>query len=145
MAGLADFHADARRQLGGDAEPRAKNFQNERIAGADEFDAATDTDAESFQAIRVLVVRGDAAHDGADARRQLIKPHRGDRLGNSCHNEDKISLPLPKSNPVLPAVDANQTVKPFVFKTKGYPPQGNPAAGGLRFIVGKLHRAADED
>ena len=112
MAGLADFHADARGQFGGDAQPRAENFQDERIARADEFHAPAHADAERFQAVGVLVVGGDAAHDGADARRQFIEPHRGGRLVNNCHNDDKISFPPGKSNPPRAAVDAAWRVIP---------------------------------
>ena len=109
MAGLADFHVDARGQFGGDAQPRAENFQDERIAGADQFHAAAHADAERFQALRVLVIGGDAAHHGADARRQFIEPHRGDRLFNSCHNDDKISFPMRKSNPARGAAESDAT------------------------------------
>ena len=98
MAGLADFHAHARGQLGGQAEPRAENFQDERIARADQFHAAAHADAERFEALRVLVVGFNAAHNGADARRQFIEPHGGGRLFNGCHNDDKISFPACKSN-----------------------------------------------
>ena len=107
MAGLADFHADAGRQFGGQAQPGAENFQDERIAGADEFHAATHANTQRFQTVGVLVVGLDAAHDGAEARRQFIEPHRGDRLSNSCHNDDKISFPASKSNSPRTAVDTS--------------------------------------
>ena len=79
MAGLADFDADARGELGGQAEPRAEHFQDDRVAGADEFHAAAQAHAQRLEALRFLVVGLDAAHDGADARRQLIEPHRGEQ------------------------------------------------------------------
>ena len=97
MAGLANFDADARGERGGQAEPRAEHFEDDRVAGADEFHAAAQAHAHRLEALHFLVVGLDAAHDGADMRRQLIKPHRGGRLFNSCHNDDKISFPAGKS------------------------------------------------
>jgi len=108
MARLADFHADARGQLGGQAQPRAENFQDERIARANQFDAAAHADAERFEALGVLVVGRDAAHHGANVRREFIQSHGGNRLFNDCHNDDKIRLPAGKSNYPLPAVDARR-------------------------------------
>ena len=116
MAGLADFHADARSQLGRQAQPRTKNFQDERIARADEFHAAADTNTKRFEAVRVLVAGLNTAHNGADARRQFIEPHGGGKLVNGCHNDDKISLPAGKSNPPLAVFDGNQNDKIFVFR-----------------------------
>ncbi len=107
MAGLADFHRDASRQFGGKTEPGTEDFQNERIAGTDQFHAAAHAHAQRFEALCVLVVSFDTAHDGADARWQLIEPHWGGRLFNSCHNHDKISCPAGKSNPPHGVVDAD--------------------------------------
>ena len=106
MAGLADFHRDAPGEFSGQAQPGTEDFQDERIARADQFHAAAHAHAERLEALGILVVRLDAAHDGADARWQLIKPHRGGWLFNSCHNDDKISFPLRKSNPHRAVVDA---------------------------------------
>ena len=97
MAGLADFHPDAPGQLGGDPEPRAEDFQNERIARADELHAAAQADAERLEALRVLVVGRHAAHHGANVRRQFVEPHQRGGMVNRCHREDKISFPAGKS------------------------------------------------
>ena len=77
MARLANFHMDAGSKFGGDAEPGAKNFQDERIARTDEFDAAAQTNTQCFQAFCVLVVGRNAAHHGADVRRQGIQADEG--------------------------------------------------------------------
>ena len=109
MAGQADFHADARRKLGRNAQPRAKNFQDERIACPNEFNAAADADAECLEPVRILIVHFDAAHDGTDMRRQFIKPHGGGGLVNGCHNACKISFPAAKSNARPEGIDAGRT------------------------------------
>ena len=106
MAGLADFHLDAGGEFGGDAEPRAEDFQDERIAGADELHAAAEADAERLEPLRVLVVGGDAAHHGADARRQGIEADERNGLFNSCHSDDKISFPACKSTTPRGVLDA---------------------------------------
>jgi len=100
MAGLADFHRDARGEFGGQPEARAENFQDERIAGADEFQPAANADAERLEPLRVLVVGRDAAHHGADARRQFIQPDERNGLCISCHNENKIILPANQSKSI---------------------------------------------
>lgn len=109
MAGLADFHADARRELGGNAQPGAENFQDERIARPDEFHAAAHADAERLEPVGVLIVHLDAAHDGADARRQFIEPHGRGGLVNGCHNAGKLSFPAAMSNARPEGIDAGRT------------------------------------
>jgi len=72
MAGLADLHADAGGQFRRQAELRAKNAKDERIAAPDQLDAAAHAHAEHLEALHLLVVGFDAPHDGADTRRQLV-------------------------------------------------------------------------
>ncbi len=100
MAGLADFHRDARGEFGGQAEARAEDFQDKRIANADEFKASADADAERLEPLRVLVVGRDAAHHGADARRQFVQPDERNGLCIGCHNENKIILPAIQSKSI---------------------------------------------
>jgi hypothetical protein len=100
MAGLADFDHDAHGEFGGQTEARAEDFQDERIANADEFKAATDADAERFEPLRVLVLGRDAAHHGTDARRQFVQPDERNGLCFGCHNENKIILPANPSKSI---------------------------------------------
>ena len=90
MAGLADFDLHAPGQLGGEPKARAKNFQDERITDADQFQPATDTDSERLQALRFFVLRLHAAHHGADTQRQFVQTDERKRLGNGCQNKNKI-------------------------------------------------------
>ena len=106
---------DARGQFGRDAKAGTENFQDERIARADEFHAATQTNAQRLEALRVLVIGRHAPHDGADARRQLIKPHQRNGLFNSGHNVKKISLPPRKSISPPAPVDRFEPVNFLVF------------------------------
>ena len=144
MAGLADFHADARREFGGHAQPGAEYLQDERIARPDELHAATHANPHGFETLRVLVIGADAAHDGADARGQFIKPHGGGGLVNGCHNDNKISFPAFKSNATPTEVDAGGMRALFSTRTS-YQSQPKATAGKLRFVVGDLRPAADED
>ena len=74
MAGLADFHRHAHGEFGGETEARAENFQDKRIAGADEFQTAAHANPERFQPLRVFVVGRDATHHGADTGGQFVQP-----------------------------------------------------------------------
>ena len=144
MAGLADFHADARREFGGNAQPRAENLQDERIARPDELHASAHANPHGLKTLRVLVISADAAHHGADARRQFIEPHGGGGLVNGCHNDDKISFPAFKSNGPPPEVDAGG-MRALISTRTLYQSQSNATAGKLRFVVGELRPAADGD
>jgi hypothetical protein len=114
MAGLADFHMNAAGETGRQAQPRAEYFQDERIAHADEFNAAAQADPERFEALGVLVVGLDAAHDGTNVRRQFIKPHQGGGLFKSCHSDGKISFPPGKSTVPRGPVDIGWRNKFFM-------------------------------
>ena len=118
MAGLADFHRDARGKFGGQTEARTKNFQDERIPGANQFQPTTNANTERLEPLRVFIVGHDAAHHGADARRQCVQPDERNGLCISCHNLNKI---------VFPAIQC-----------KVYPPARARAVGRLRFVVGGL-------
>ena len=100
MAGLADFHRHTRSEFGRQPKARAEDFQDERIAHADEFHATPHADAERLEPVRVLIVGHDAAHHGADARRQLIQPDDRNGLCIGCHNENKIILPAIQSKSI---------------------------------------------
>lgn len=69
--GPADFNAHARGERRGQPKPRAKNFENQRVAGANQFHAASGANAERFQPLCVFIVRFDVADDSANARRQI--------------------------------------------------------------------------
>ena len=97
MVGRTNFHAHTRRKFGGEAEARAENFHDERIAHAHEFHPATDADAERLEPLRVLVAGLDTAHHGANARGEFIKPHTGGWLAGGIHNAGKLSCPRRKS------------------------------------------------
>ena len=106
MAGLADFDADARGEFGGQAELRAKNAKDERIAAPDQLDPAAHAHAKHLEALHFLVVGFDAPHDGANARRQLVQA--GQRLRGMvycCHSLSKISFPAAMSNSPRGQVD----------------------------------------
>jgi len=98
MARLADFHLHVGRERGGDAQPRAKNFQDERVARFDQLHAAAEAHAERFEALHLLVVGRDLADDGADAWREQIQPDEsGCGLISGSHNAVKINCPIRKS------------------------------------------------
>jgi hypothetical protein len=97
MAGLADFDLDALGQLGGKAEAGTENFQDERIAAADDLQPATEADAQRLETLRFLVIRADAPHHGANAGRQFIQTNQRNRLSNGCHDKNKIGFPAVKS------------------------------------------------
>lgn len=106
MAGLANLDADSGRKPGGQAEPRSKDAKNQRIAAPDQFDAAAHAHAEHLEALHLLIVRFNAPHDGANARRQLVQTrHRLGGMVNDCHSESKIGLPTAMSNPPRGWVD----------------------------------------
>lgn len=73
MAGLADFDLDALGQLGGKAKAGTKNFQDQRITAADDFQPAPQANTQRLEALGLLVIRADAPHHGANAWRQLIQ------------------------------------------------------------------------
>ena len=106
MIGLADFHADPGGEFRRDSQPRTEDFQNERIAGTDQFHAAAKAYAERLEPLRVLIVGLDAAHDRADARRQRVEADERNGLFNSCHSDDKISFPADKSTQPREVIDA---------------------------------------
>ena len=108
MPGLADFHADAGGQFGGQAKLRAENSEDERIAAPDEFDAAAHTNPKHLEPLHFLVVGFDASHDGANARRQLVQASQRFRgMVSCCHSLSKISFPAAMSNSPRERVDAN--------------------------------------
>jgi hypothetical protein len=74
MIRLADFHLHMAGQGGGQAQARTKNFQDQRVAALDEFDAAAQTHTKSFEALHFLVINRDFADHGADMRRELVQP-----------------------------------------------------------------------
>ena len=116
MVWLADFHLDMRGQPGGQPEAGTENFEDQRVAALDEFDAAAEADAEGFEALHLFIVGLDVADDRADPRRELIQPDKLESgLACGCHSDSKISWPEEKSM--------------------------NPAAGRLRNAVGELRRA----
>ena len=94
MPGLADSDPDARGERGGQAEPRAKHAENQRIATLDQLDAASHAHAEHLEALRFRVFGFDAPHDGANARRQRVQANQLFRgMVNGCHGLCKISFP----------------------------------------------------
>ena len=97
MVGRTNFHAHTRREFGGKAEARAKNFHDERIASAHEFHAAAHADAERLEALGVLVAGLDTAHHGAYARGEFIEPHIRGGWASSVHSSGKLSCPRRKS------------------------------------------------
>src|SRR6185437_11269764 len=64
---------DIRRQFRGQADARAKNAHDERVAGFDDFDAATDANAKCFKALNVLAFAFKPADDSARFRRKLVE------------------------------------------------------------------------
>ena len=109
MPGLANFHADAGGEFGGEAELRAKNSEDERIAAPDQLNAAAHAHAEHLEALHFLVVGFYAPHDGANARRQLVQAGQRIRaMVYCCHSLCKISLPAAMSIFARGRVDANE-------------------------------------
>lgn len=106
MTGLADFHLHIGRERSGDAQPRAENFEDERIAELDQLNAPAEADTKRFEALHLLVVGRDCADDGADARREQIQPDES-RLGviSGCHNVVKLNCPTSKSTQAHRQVD----------------------------------------
>jgi hypothetical protein len=115
MIRLADFHLDVGSETGGNAQPGAENFQDQRVAAFDEFDAAAQADTQRFEALHFLIVRLNVTDDRADPRRELVQPDEFDfGLASGCHSGSKISWPAGKSM--------------------------NPAGDELRIAVGELRR-----
>ena len=79
MIWLADFHLHIRRQRGGQAQPRAENFEDQRVADLDQLHATAEAHAQRLEALHLFVVGRDLADDGADAWREQIQPHEGGR------------------------------------------------------------------
>ena len=102
----ANFHADPGRQFGGKAQTRTENLEDERVTRPDELHTAAHADTERFKAFRILVVGGDAAHDGTSLRRQCIQPYGHKGLLNSCHNVNKIGFPASVSTSARLLIDA---------------------------------------
>lgn len=75
MARGADFHLDPSGQLAGNAEPGAKYFENQRVASANQLHATTYADTQCFKPLRVFIIGGYAAHDGADPGWKFVQPH----------------------------------------------------------------------
>jgi cysteine desulfurase len=99
MAGLANLDPNTVGERSGQAELRAKNPQYDRVAAADQFDAATDTHPQHLEPLHLLVVGFNAPHDGADARRQFVQASQG--FGGMviyCHCLCKINFPVALSN-----------------------------------------------
>ena len=106
MAGLADLDADAGGERCGQAELRAKNAKDERIAGPDQLDTAANAHSEHLEALHFLVGGLDAPHDGANTRRQLVQAGQCLRgMVYCCHSLSKISLPTVMSNSPRGRVD----------------------------------------
>ena len=97
MAGLADFDLDALGELGGKPEAGAEDLQNQRIAAADDLQPATEADTQCLEALRLLVIRADTSHHGANARGECIQANQRNGLSNGCHNKNKIGFPAAKS------------------------------------------------
>ena len=113
MVRLADFHLHLGCEMSGHTQPRTENFQDQRVAGLDQFHTAAKTDAQGLEALHFLIVRRDAADDGTNPRWKLIQPDEFSfNLARGCHSGSKISWLEDKSM--------------------------NPTAGGLRFAVGGL-------
>ena len=74
MVRQTDFHPHMGRERGGHTQPRAENFEDERVTGFDQLDAAAEADAERFEPLHLLIVGLDVADDRADPRRELIQP-----------------------------------------------------------------------
>jgi hypothetical protein len=99
MSGLADFHADASGQFGGQAKLRAKNAKDERIAAPNQLDPAAHAHAKHLEALHFLIVGFNAPHDGANARCQLVEAGQCFRgMVYCCHSLSKISFPAAMSN-----------------------------------------------
>jgi hypothetical protein len=64
----ADFNADAGGERAIEAQARAKNFKDQGIAAADQFDAAAGTNAEHFQARGFFIIRIDFTDNAAQLR-----------------------------------------------------------------------------
>jgi len=107
MARLADFDLHIGRERGGDSEPRAENFENERVAELDQFHAPAKAHAERLETLHLLVVGRDLADDGADARREQVQPDESGRgLISGSHNAVKVNCPTRKSTRGRRRVDA---------------------------------------
>ena len=130
MAGLADFHLHVGRERGGNAQPRAENFQDERVAHFDQFHAAAKAHAKRLEALHFLVVGRDLADDGADTRRKQIQPDEsGCGLISGSHNLVKINCPTRKSTRVHRQADASKRNLFFIrLQDNRHPAIGLPVA-----------------
>ena len=115
MAGRAHFHLHARRQFGGYTKTRSKDLQNQRVTRTNQFNTTSHTDAQRLKTLRIFIIRGDAAHNGADSRRKFIQPDHGWGLYIGRHNADKISFPDGVSNPPSEAIDGSKPSKCGLF------------------------------
>jgi len=101
MVGRTDLDTHASGEFCREAEAGTEDFQDERIAGAHQFHAAAHADAERLEAQRILVVRGDLAHHGANARGEFIQAHEWRGLFSGCHNGERIKLNCWKVKPAV--------------------------------------------
>ena len=75
MIRQADFDLHIRRKRGGQSQPRAKNFEDQRVAHFDQLHATAEADAQCFEALHLLIIGRDAPDNSTDARRELIQPN----------------------------------------------------------------------
>ena len=115
MVRLADLHLHIRRKRGGYPQPRAENFEDQRVANFDQFHAPAEAHAECLQALHLLVVGRDLPDDGADARREQIQPDESGRgLISGSHNDVKLNFPTRKSTRGQRRVDASRRNVVFI-------------------------------
>jgi len=74
MARLADFHLHMGGQRGGQAQPRAKNLENQGVTQLDQLHPAARTDAKGLETLGFLVVSCDLTDHRANAWREQIQP-----------------------------------------------------------------------
>jgi hypothetical protein len=78
--GRANLQPHARGERGGQANARAENLYDERVAGFDDLNLAPDAKAERFEALNLLAIGLYAANNGTSSRRKFIQP----RLADNC-------------------------------------------------------------
>jgi hypothetical protein len=70
----------------GNAQPRAKYADNQRVAPLDQFHLSPDANPESLEPVHAVVLGFDASHDGTNLQLKPIQPDHGigcrpDRIG----------------------------------------------------------------
>src|SRR5271170_7021681 len=103
MVGFADFEPDARAERGGNAEARAENADDERVAGLDDFDLPPDANAERLKPLDFFAAGLDAADNRARSRRKLVQPRFEEKFGRRRHHTMTLGDEGFLANPILPS------------------------------------------